>query len=313
MIWILTGLIAFAFIGLLILQVQYVVTITKTSNELFDLTVHRSLENVSRDLVREESSKYIQEYTRITGYSGGSSFSDINQYNLQNANDIILNKNNGYSTPKTNSVSELEQMELKTRQQAAPQKLGSAPVNKTSIIDRLEVIQRSNLDRYYAAKEFLDVVAYEVMMNAHLRPLDRRVNFMDLQLKIMNDFANNGLNLPFVLMVVNNNEQLVFQSEPLAKNPRSSDIITQVIFHNDPPSRYNYIKIYFPTKNDYISESVSFLVPSIIFSLILLFTFSITIYIIFRQKRLSEMKNDFINNMTHELKTPVSTISIAAQ
>ena len=71
--------------------------------------------------------------------------------------------------------------------------------------------------------------------------------------------------------------------------------------------------MYFPTKGDYISSSVTFIVPSIIFSLILLVTFIFTIYIVFRQKRLSEMKNDFINNMTHELKTPVSTISLAAQ
>lgn len=73
------------------------------------------------------------------------------------------------------------------------------------------------------------------------------------------------------------------------------------------------MKVYFPTKKDYISASITFIVPSVIFSLILLVTFVFTIYIVFRQKRLSEMKNDFINNMTHELKTPVSTISLAAQ
>jgi two-component system phosphate regulon sensor histidine kinase PhoR len=73
------------------------------------------------------------------------------------------------------------------------------------------------------------------------------------------------------------------------------------------------LKVSFPTQQSYIYMSVKFMIPSFIFTVILLVTFLFTIVIAFRQKKVTEMRNDFINNMTHEFKTPISTISLAAQ
>src|SRR3712207_9034989 len=63
----------------------------------------------------------------------------------------------------------------------------------------------------------------------------------------------------------------------------------------------------------YIFSSVKFMIPSIVFTFVLLVTFIFTIVVVFQQKRYTEIKNDFINNMTHELKTPIASISLAAQ
>lgn len=76
----------------------------------------------------------------------------------------------------------------------------------------------------------------------------------------------------------------------------------------------DYVMLYFPNERGFlIGQMWELLVISVSLILIIIFSFSYTILTIYRQKRLSEMKNDFINNMTHEFKTPISTISLACQ
>ena len=73
------------------------------------------------------------------------------------------------------------------------------------------------------------------------------------------------------------------------------------------------IAVYFPDKETFIYKTLNWLLLiSLIFSIIVLVTFAISIYFILKQKKISEMKSDFINNMTHEFKTPIATISVAA-
>lgn len=74
-----------------------------------------------------------------------------------------------------------------------------------------------------------------------------------------------------------------------------------------------HLNLYFPGKSKFLwSNVIGILLSSIVFTGLILFCFAYTIYVIFHQKKVSEMKTDFINNMTHEFKTPIATISLAS-
>jgi two-component system phosphate regulon sensor histidine kinase PhoR len=73
------------------------------------------------------------------------------------------------------------------------------------------------------------------------------------------------------------------------------------------------LSVIFPERANYVLGSMAFILGgSMLFSLFILATFALSLYFIIRQKKISEMKSDFINNMTHEFKTPIATISLAA-
>ena len=305
-IWLLAVVMAFAFAGLLFLQVKYVSIILKKSSEQFNETVKRSLHQVSKNLELDETQRYLEEdlkrdesYYLQNNQDPQEIAQTITQQKLQikDANGNILQIDQLHSfSQKFEPLSSLDKKQT-----------------SNNIISTSQDLQKTLMRRLKYQNALMQEVLVNILNTANLKPIQERVDFKKLNNYLKSEFINNGLNLPFIFFVINKDGKTVYQSGEIMKEPIASDIITYVLFPNDPPSKLNYLKVYFPTKGDYISSSVTFIVPSVLFSLILLVTFIFTIYIVFRQKRLSEMKNDFINNMTHELKTPVSTISLAAQ
>ena len=305
-IWLLAVVMAFAFAGLLFLQVKYVSIILKKSSEQFNETVKRSLHQVSKNLELDETQRYLEEdlkrdesYYLQNNQDPQEIAQTITQQKLQikDANGNILQIDQLHSfSQKFEPLSSLDKKQT-----------------SNNIISTSQDLQKTLMRRLKYQNALMQEVLVNILNTANLKPIQERVDFKKLNNYLKSEFINNGLNLPFIFFVINKDGKTVYQSGEIKKEPIASDIITYVLFPNDPPSKQNYVKVYFPTKGDYISSSVTFIVPSVLFSLILLITFIFTIYIVFRQKRLSEMKNDFINNMTHELKTPVSTISLAAQ
>ncbi len=101
------------------------------------------------------------------------------------------------------------------------------------------------------------------------------------------------------------------------KNLRIKDFLSSnymVQLFPDNIIRQNLIvSVIFPERANYVMGSMAWLLGgSFLFSLIILATFALSLYFIIRQKKISEMKSDFLNNMTHEFKTPIATISLAA-
>jgi two-component system phosphate regulon sensor histidine kinase PhoR len=94
----------------------------------------------------------------------------------------------------------------------------------------------------------------------------------------------------------------------------SNDSYKALLFPNDPLQETNYLRVYFPQQKNYlIGQMWTMLAVSGLLLLVIMFLFSYSIGTIYKQKKLSDIKNDFINNMTHELKTPIATISLACE
>lgn len=73
------------------------------------------------------------------------------------------------------------------------------------------------------------------------------------------------------------------------------------------------LSVVFPERTNYVLGSMAWILGgSFLFSMIILATFALSLFFLIRQKKISEMKSDFLNNMTHEFKTPIATISLAA-
>ncbi len=168
--------------------------------------------------------------------------------------------------------------------------------------------------QYLYQKGLLDEVILNILNQSSNRPIYERADSTVVSDYMRAELENNGLNRPFEFAVVNRAGVPVYKTKGFTPDERGYDnMFTQTLFPNDPRSKVHYLKVFFPTKADYIFDSIRFMIPSFIFTFILLVTFLCTIILAFRQKKLTEMKNDFINNMTHEFKTPISTISLAAQ
>lgn len=130
--------------------------------------------------------------------------------------------------------------------------------------------------------------------------LNRSFGFANIETPFEFAVIKNGVVQPGTYKKARKNDFLKskYKVQLFPGNIIRQDLILSVVF----PERTNYV----------LGYMIWFLGGSMLFSLFILATFALSLYFIIRQKKVSEMKSDFINNMTHEFKTPIATISLAA-
>ena len=166
--------------------------------------------------------------------------------------------------------------------------------------------------RYVYQQRKLDDVIFFLLSESGKKPINERVDFRVLDGRLKYELESNGVKLPYHFQILTREGRELYRcSDYDAKGSEHS--FTRILFPNDPPENMTVIKLHFPDMGKYIFSSVRFIIPALILSIILLATYIFTMILVFRQRKYTEMKNDFINNMTHEFKTPISTISLAAQ
>jgi two-component system phosphate regulon sensor histidine kinase PhoR len=147
------------------------------------------------------------------------------------------------------------------------------------------------------------------------RPIEERINRLALDTLLRQTLDERGIRIPFTYAVrTRQAPTFLFASANTDIQQLSTDGYKAALFPNNILETGNYVYVYFPTQQQFILSRLGFTFgASVVLILVILACFYIAISTIVRQKKLADIKNDFINNMTHELKTPISTISLAVE
>jgi len=199
--------------------------------------------------------------------------------------------------------------------------------NKTSILQSIDSMNNSFLEdiqsinnnddfQKLVKRSFMTQNLIEEMFNIKQnRPIEERINKDFLDSLINTELEKKGINTLVEFAVFNSSRNsMILQKTGKYPEKLLKYGFVFTLFPNDLITNPNYLIVFFPNEKQFIiSQMWLLLLVSAVLIIIIIVSFAMTISTIFRQKKLSKMKNDFINNMTHEFKTPISTVSLACE
>jgi two-component system, OmpR family, phosphate regulon sensor histidine kinase PhoR len=317
-IWILISLVLITLLGLIIIQSLWIKSAIEVKEKQFNQQVNSALTTIIKSLQEEEmvihlnneiynlqndSSAESAAYDTLKNRDHGSR-KDLNKP-LSFSKEIYSFRKAGREKIKANiSVMPASDSGAKSAGTAWSKKLfqnkKNDPSGKFKSIYEKAVSDKEKLVENIVNRLIKEPLRIEEKLNNKL--LNRVIN---AELKL------NGITTPYQYALKDESGNIIFKSDSFDNSASST---STRLYPEDIFDQPYFLYIYFPEIKQYIFRSIGFfIIASVVLTLILVVIIGSAIYIIFRQKRLSLVKTDFINNMTHELKTPISTISLASQ
>jgi two-component system phosphate regulon sensor histidine kinase PhoR len=316
LLWILALFIGISMIALIAVQYYWISKSIHLKERQFSEQVNALLAYLSKEIEREEAQNYILNQlqkpslkdtfaTTRNHYRFDTIIQSGDQYLSYHQNITFFGDNQQQGSYEMYTITGNDTFTALTEK---PKSVYDSFNNHSRYRSALSASMQS---QYQNRRQFIDDIVDRMFLFE--KDVSERIAPEQLENIIHNMLSENGYNLNFEFAVTRNFNEIAFKSKSFERN-ENLDYYKVRLFPGDFFSSNNFLYIYFPRKQSFLIKNMGFMATSSAFlTMVVVVSFILSILIIFRQKKLSEIKSDFISNMTHELKTPISTISLATQ
>lgn len=315
---ILVLLMSISLVGIILVQFYWFNSSLQNNQEQFKFHVKQVIGNVADKLQQQEARYFLERFNKIVDSIGAekvnTEFLEFGYYERDlKTNETIIYSNSivsedfsvsptffdkNFDSIRIRSLSSKRKTEIYSGN--FPDKNLSHKSNPDIKIEqsgKLEVLKKAEFEI-----NFKDIAA--------TYPIQRRVSVKELEQMLQRELKEYGVNTPFEFGIYSNGLATKVKSENF-KFDKENTYSIPVFSDNEGVSKYQLL-VSFPQKEKFLfSNLIGITVLSLIFTLIIVVAYASALNQLIKQRQISEIKTDFINNMTHEFKTPLATINLA--
>jgi two-component system, OmpR family, phosphate regulon sensor histidine kinase PhoR len=311
-------LMSISLIGIIVVQVYWFNSSLQNNQEQFGFHVKQVIGNVATKLKEQEIMSFVEKINQYKDSTGSdkvdTDFLEFGYYQRNSqTNETIIYSNSiitdDFSISPSFFDTNYDSLQVKSFSSKRKTEVYSKGIDKNDLQHKttpdLKIEKSGKLD-------VLKKLQYEISYNdiALTYPIQRRISVEKLQELLNKELKEYGVETPFEFGIYSNGFATKVKSEQF-KFDKDNTYSVPIFTDNEGVSKYQ-LMLSFPEKKKFLfSNLIGITLLSLVFTLIIIIAYTSALNQLIKQRQISEIKTDFINNMTHEFKTPIATINLA--